>query len=73
MTPEQKQIVKETWQHVAPIGHVVSDQFYRRLFDIDGSTRRLFRNTDMPEQQRKLVQALVWRFKAWTGSKHFCP
>ncbi|WOH49297.1 globin family protein [Bradyrhizobium sp. sBnM-33] len=32
--------------------------FYERLFTLDPSLQRLFKNADMKEQRRKLVQAL---------------
>ena len=43
MTPEHKQLVKNTWKQVAPIADAAADIFYRRLFEIDPSARKLFR------------------------------
>jgi hemoglobin-like flavoprotein len=59
MSPEQKNLVKSTWSHVVPIADVAATMFYDRLFEIDASTRPLFKSTDMVEQRRKLVQALA--------------
>ena len=59
MTPEQKALVKETWQKVAPMADAAARLFYDRLFEIDATTRPLFKNTNLPEQRRKLVQALM--------------
>lgn len=59
MTPEQKQIVRETWQQVTPIADQAAGLFYDRLFEIDASTRPLFREEDMAEQRRKLMLALT--------------
>ena len=59
MSPEQKNLVKSTWSQVVPIADVAATMFYDRLFEIDASTRPLFKRTDMPEQRRKLVQALA--------------
>jgi hemoglobin-like flavoprotein len=59
MTPEQNKLVKDTWQQVVPIADTAAGLFYNRLFEIDPSTRTMFRNTDMPEQRRKLMQILA--------------
>jgi hemoglobin-like flavoprotein len=58
MTPDQKQLVRETWGQVAPMAHAAADLFYRRLFEIDPTTRELFRATDMFAQRQKLLQTL---------------
>lgn len=44
---------------VAPIADTAATLFYDRLFTLDPSLRRLFKNADMKEQRRKLVQALA--------------
>ena len=59
MTPDQTQIVHETWKQVVPIADAAGELFYRRLFEIDPSTCELFRATDMPAQRRKLLQMLA--------------
>ena len=59
MTPEQKAAVKETWAQVVPIADTAAGLFYDRLFAIDPTTRPLFMPERMPEQRRKLVQALT--------------
>ena len=59
MTPDQKQIVQETWKQVVPIADSAAEVFYRRLFEIDPTTRSLFGKTDMAEQRKKLVQTLA--------------
>jgi hemoglobin-like flavoprotein len=58
MTPDQKQLVRETWKQIAPTAEGTADLFYRRLFEIDPSTRELFRTTDMFAQHQKLLQTL---------------
>jgi hemoglobin-like flavoprotein len=58
MTPEQTRLIKETWRRVLPIADGAAALFYNRLFEIDPSTERLFFNTRMPEQRKKLVQML---------------
>jgi len=59
MTPDQKQIVQETWKQVVPIADVAAAVFYRRLFEIDPTTRPLFGSTNMAVQRKKLVQMLA--------------
>ena len=58
MTPEQKELVRETWKRVTPAAEDTADLFYCRLFDIDPNTRELFRATDMFAQRKKLLQTL---------------
>lgn len=60
MTPEQKRLVRDTWKQVAPIADAAADMFYRRLFEIDPTTRGLFRATDMAVQRKKLLQTLAF-------------
>ena len=58
MSPETKELLKTTWAKVIPISDVAAGLFYERLFTLDPSLQRLFKNADMKEQRRKLVQAL---------------
>ena len=58
MTPEQVRLIRESWNSVASIADSAVTQFYNRLFEIDPTTRPLFHATSMPEQRRKVVQAL---------------
>ena len=58
MTPEQKSLVKSTWQLVVPIADTAAQLFYGKLFEIDPSTQSMFKSTNMPEQRKKLVMAL---------------
>lgn len=58
MTPEQKQLVRETFAQVAPIADAAAALFYGRLFELDPSLRPLFRG-DMTEQGRKLMQTIA--------------
>jgi hemoglobin-like flavoprotein len=59
MSPEQKALVKETWQKVVPTADTAARLFYERLFEIDPTTRPLFEATNLAEQRRKLIQALT--------------
>jgi hemoglobin-like flavoprotein len=58
MTPEQARLVTTSWSSVASIADSAIEQFYNRLFEIDPSARELFRATNMPEQRRKVIEAL---------------
>ncbi|HST62335.1 MAG TPA: globin family protein [Longimicrobium sp.] len=58
MTPESKQLVKDSWEKVEPISEVAAALFYGRLFELDPELRHLFRG-DMEEQGRKLMQTLT--------------
>ena len=58
MTPDQKALVKLTWQKVLPIAESASELFYHRLFEIDPALRDLFDGTDMTMQRLKLMQTL---------------
>src|SRR6266404_3679692 len=57
MNDEQKQRVRSTFAKVERIPEIVGLVFYRRLFELDPSLRRLFRH-DIQEQSRKLVSTL---------------
>ena len=59
MSPEQKMLVKQTWQQVVPIADTAARLFYDRPFETDPTARALFNATDLTEQRRKLIQALT--------------
>ena len=58
MTLKQKQLVQNSWEKVLPISESVATLFYERLFELDPSTRPLFKHTNMPEQRKKLMSAI---------------
>jgi hemoglobin-like flavoprotein len=60
MTPEQTRLVRDTWKQVAPVAEAAAGMFYHRLFEIDPTTRKLFRATDMAAQRKKLLQTLAF-------------
>jgi hemoglobin-like flavoprotein len=59
MSPEQRQIIRDTWQQVDPIADAAAALFYERLFQIDPKVRDLFAGTDMARQHKKLVEAIT--------------
>jgi hemoglobin-like flavoprotein len=59
MTPRQVDLIRGSWTSVEPIQDVAADLFYARLFELDPALRRLFRNTDMDQQKKVLMQTLT--------------
>jgi hemoglobin-like flavoprotein len=58
MTPEQVQLVQQSFAKVAPISDQAAKLFYGRLFAIAPEVRPLFHG-DMDEQGRKLMATLA--------------
>jgi hemoglobin-like flavoprotein len=58
MTLKQKQLVQNSWEKALPISESVATLFYERLFELDPSTRPLFKHTNMPEQRKKLMHVI---------------
>jgi hemoglobin-like flavoprotein len=54
MTPQQIDLVQQTWRSVLLIQEQAATLFYNRLFELDPSLRVLFKG-DMTEQGRKLI------------------
>ena len=57
MNPEQIELVQSSFEKVKPIASVAAELFYNRLFELDPTTKQLFKG-DMKEQQRKLMDTL---------------
>ena len=57
MTPDQIELVKNSWQKVVPIKETAADLFYGKLFELDPSLKPMFKG-DMKEQGRKLMMML---------------
>jgi hemoglobin-like flavoprotein len=58
MTPEQVQLVQQSFAKVAPISEQASVIFYDRLFEIAPQVRAMFPD-DMKEQRKKLMATLA--------------
>jgi hemoglobin-like flavoprotein len=58
MTPDQVQLVQQSFAKVAPISETAAVLFYDRLFDIAPKVRSMF-PTDLTEQRRKLMATLA--------------
>ena len=52
-------LVQQTWNQVLPIADDAARLFYNRLFQLDPSLRAMFRQTDMAEQRKKLLQMIT--------------
>lgn len=57
MTPEQKSLVKSSWQSVVPIADTAAELFYAKLFELDPSVKPLFKG-NMQEQGAKLMKMI---------------
>ncbi len=81
MTPEQKELVQQSWAKVMPIKETAADLFYNRLFEQYPEVKTYFKG-DMKEQGKKLmmmintavagldnIEALIEPVKA-LGKKH---
>jgi hemoglobin-like flavoprotein len=58
MTPQQIELVKESFAKVAPIADAAATIFYDRVFEIDPPLRHLF-SADLREQRAKLMAMLT--------------
>ena len=58
MTPEQVQLVQESFSKVAPIADQAAVMFYDRLFEVAPQVKAMF-PADMTEQRKKLMVTLA--------------
>jgi hemoglobin-like flavoprotein len=59
VTPRQKQLIRRSWPLFRDQSESATELFYRHLFTIDPSARRLFRDKDMRVQGTAFVQMLA--------------
>ena len=57
MTPDQINLVKQSFRKLEPLAEEAAILFYARLFELDPSLRRLFK-TDIRQQGLKLMEML---------------
>lgn len=57
MTPEQIQLVKDSWARLVPIADKAAELFYCKLFELDPEVKPLFKG-NMQEQGQKLMATL---------------
>ncbi len=58
MTPEQISLIQGNWSAVAPIADKAAEIFYGKLFEAKADLKYLFRNSNMSDQGKKLMQTL---------------
>jgi hemoglobin-like flavoprotein len=59
ISAQQIKLVRSTWQRVVPIADQAASLFYGKLFELDPNLKVLFANTQMQEQQKKLMQMIT--------------
>jgi hemoglobin-like flavoprotein len=73
MHESQVTLVQESWEQVLPIADTAAQLFYQRLFELDPSLRRLFTQTDMAEQRKKLMQMITVAVRGLTRLDELVP
>ena len=58
LTYKQKLLVQDTWEKVVPIADTAAELFYGKLFELDPDLKPLFKDSDMKEQGKKLMQMI---------------
>ncbi len=59
MQPSDVALVQQSWEQVLPIADTAAQLFYGRLFELDPTLKRMFAQTDMAEQRKKLMQIIT--------------
>ncbi len=59
LSSQEVGLVMTSFRKVAPISEQAAELFYGRLFEIAPEVKPLFKNADMREQGRKLMQMLA--------------
>jgi len=73
MTPEQVQLVQDSFRQVVPIKEKAAELFYARLFETDPTAAPLFANSSMAEQGTKLMTALAFVVNALKRPEEVVP
>ncbi|MGE0039606.1 MAG: globin family protein [Vicinamibacterales bacterium] len=74
ITTAQRTLVQDTFAVIAPIADDAAALFYRRLFEIAPELEAgMFRNANMPEQRKKLMQALALAVKSLENPEGLVP
>lgn len=72
MTPEQKQLVIQSWESVLPIKETAAELFYNRLFEIAPEVKPYFKG-DMKAQGEKLMTMLNTAVKGLENIEALIP
>jgi hemoglobin-like flavoprotein len=59
VTPNQIDLIRESWAKVEPIADTAAGLFYGRLFELDPTIRPLFAHADIAKQGKVLMQTLT--------------
>jgi hemoglobin-like flavoprotein len=59
VTPNQINLIRESWAEVEPIADTAAGLFYGRLFELDPTIRPLFAHADIDKQGKILMQTLT--------------
>ena len=59
LTTRQIELVQKSFQQVVPIAETAAGLFYQRLFDTMPEATTMFKNTEIKEQGKKLMQMLT--------------
>lgn len=73
MSPQQVVLVQESFKKVMPISEVAAQLFYGRLFEVAPEVKPLFKQADMAEQGRKLMQTLAFVTASLTQLETLLP
>ena len=72
MTPEQVELVQQSFAKVAPISEQAAVLFYNRLFEVAPSVKAMF-PADMTEQRKKLMATLAVVVNGLTNLESILP
>jgi hemoglobin-like flavoprotein len=72
MTPEQKNLVQESFAFIAPMADQAGPLFYNQLFRLDPTLRSMFRG-DIQDQSKKLMLMLAVAVASLDDVKSIVP
>jgi hemoglobin-like flavoprotein len=72
MTPEQIELVQQSFRSVLPIRDAAAAIFYRRLFELDPALRRMF-PADLSTQGSKLMTSLGFVVQGLANPERIVP
>jgi len=73
MTPEDRQLVHDSWALASANADELATRFYAFLFEIDPAASRLFAATDMTAQRRKFTDMLAAIVRAIDEPRELVP
>ena len=73
LTAKQKELVQGSWEKCIPIAETAAELFYGRLFEIAPEVKPLFKESDMKEQGKKLMQMITVAVKGLDSLGELVP